>query len=184
MTCIHKYSRFYSALILAALLVTGAMTSCTKHYAAAATTTPTDKKSEPVAIAPPARLDTVAGGTLRDSLVGTWKLRTAELDNAVNLLSSYGSQVQRDQMLDKQKQFQQELKGLVVTFKGDNTYVSGYGGQTDSGTWRVTRTRALDTMSQSGSTPSSYQVRSVSASTLVVLLDANDLKLLITLDRQ
>ncbi len=184
MATISSYLRtsFFIAIAGASLL-TG-LSSCTKHYAAATTAAPVEKRPEPAAAVAPAHTDTIAGPALRDSLIGTWRLRTVELDDAVSTLSSYGSQAERDQMVQKQKQFQDALKGLTATFSADSTYTSGYSGQKDSGTWRVTRRRGLDTISKTDGNPSSYLVRTVTASTLVVLLDASDVKLVLTLDRQ
>lgn len=191
MTTISSYFRASFFKVVALVGIIAGLSSCTKHYATATTATPAaaaapsaEKKAEPVATTPPTTADTTSSGSLRDSLVGTWRLRLVELDNAVSTLSSYGSQAERDQMMEKQKQFQDALKGLVAIFAADNTYTSSYGGNKDSGTWRVTRRRGLDTISKTDGNPTSYQVRTVSASTLVVLLDASDVKLLLTLDRQ
>lgn len=184
MATISSYLRTSCFIAFATAMLLVALSSCTRHYAAATTAAPVEKNSAPVAAVPPAHTDTVAGPTLRDSLIGTWHLRTVELEDAVNTLSSYGSQTERDQMMQKQKQFQDALRGLTATFSADSTYTSAYSGQKDSGTWRVTRRRGLDTISKTDGSPSSYRVRSVTPSTLVVLLDASDVKLLLTLDRQ
>ncbi len=191
MTTIYSHLRSLSTAVSVAFLLIAGMSSCTKHYAtattaaapAAATSPVAEKKAEPVATTP-LTVDTTTGPSLHDSLVGTWRLRTVELDNAVTTLSSYGTQAERDQMVEKQKQFQDALKGLVATFAADGTYTSGYAGNKDAGTWRVTRRRGLDTISKTDGNSSSYQVQSVTASTLVVLLDASDVKLVLTLDRQ
>ena len=182
-----SYSGLLSVAFTVWLVCTG-ITSCTKHVASATTavvpTVSAKQEHEAAAVTPPAKDSIPAGPGLRDSLVGTWKLRLVELDDAVGTLSSYGSQAERDQMMEKQKQFQAALKGLTSTFNADNTYSSAYGNQKDAGTWRVSRGRGLDTFSNTDGVPASYKVRTVTTSTLVVLLDAADVKLVLTLDRQ
>lgn len=184
MAFIFSMPRSFFLSVVAVLVMSIGLASCSRHHAqaaaAAAPVAPVQEKvAEPIATLPTVSKDTTSRSGLRDSVIGSWRLRSMELVP----VGTDGAQQDAAEMAAKQKQFQDVLKGLVMAFNADETYVITYGSTKDTGTWRVTRRRELDTFSKNDFSPASYQVRSITASTLIMMLDGNDLKVLLTMDK-
>ena len=169
----------FALFILTGLFALITMTSaCTKHYAAAVAT------GQSVSVPKAATTAKVETMTLADSLIGTWKIRKTEIEQALDKMTTYGSQTQRDAMVEKQKQYQAAFLGLTTTFKSDSTFLSIFGGQSDVGTWQISRKREIETMSKVTGNASSFQVVSLDGSILVVKYDVPDMVLLLTFAKQ
>jgi hypothetical protein len=153
-----------------------AASSCTRHYANAVT-------SKPAASAP-ATSDTLTSANLADSLIGTWKIKQTEIPQMVDKMTTYGSQTEKDDMIQKQKQYQSEFMSLTATFRGDRTYETSYNGQSDIGTWRINRKKELEAMSGMSGSAMTFQVQSLSRGVLVAKYEGADITLLLTFIKQ
>jgi hypothetical protein len=118
--------------------------------------------------------------TLTDSLTGVWHLDKADIPGMADKMSAFGSQSEKDDMAGKLTQYQTALKGMTVTFNSDSTYQTSYSGQGDVGTWSVDKYRMINTVSKINNNPSSYQVESISGTSLTVEFKMTDLTLLMT----
>jgi hypothetical protein len=164
--------------IVSVLILLVGISACSKHQV------PTVAKVEPIAIVAAPKVDSVRAPSLTDSLIGKWKIRKTEIDNAMDKMTTFGSQTERDELLKKQTQYQEAFLGLTTNFKSDSTFQSVFSGQSDIVTWRVTRQREIETVSKVTDNASIFKIRSISERTLVVNYDASGVLLVLTFDKQ
>ena len=151
--------------------------SCSRHY------TQSVESSKTVA-APAQSGDTFAKWNTVDSLAGTWKLAKVESPTVAEKMTGYASQIEREELMDKLKNAQGAFAGLICTFNKDMSYISVYGGETDLGTWRLTRHREIETMSKIKSEATSFKVEYLDSHTLKVSAESTGVILLLTLVKQ
>lgn len=173
---ISRYIRVLGVMGVIFLLL--GFSACSKHQV------PTVTKVTPASTSATLVADTLKAATLADSLIGIWKIRKTEIDNAMDKMTTYGSQTERDEMLKKQAQYQEAFLGLTTTFKADNSFQSVFSGQSDVGTWRVTRQREIETISRVTDNASVFKIRSITNTNLTVNYDAAGVLLVLTFDRQ
>ena len=128
--------------------------------------------------------DSLTPSALTDSLIGRWKIKNTQIEQVVEKMTSYGSQAERDRILEKQQQFQSDFLSLSSVFKQDKTYESTFAGQSDIGTWRVTRKLEIETMSKVNGYGMTFKVLSLDHGILVTRYDGPDIVLLLTFVRQ
>jgi hypothetical protein len=141
---------------------------CSRHAAPTAT-----KSSKPEA----------PSGNMTGLLTGVWRLDKIEAPDMMDKMSSFGSQAERDAMLQGISKYQDAMKGLKVTFSKDSTYESAYNGQSDIGTWRVKR-QEIETVSKLSGTVNVFQIVSANNTTLIVKYNPGDAMLLMTFIKQ
>ena len=176
--CAYRFHIVKLLLLWCVLVVMSA--SCSRHIAQAVTT----QNSVPAAIPETGKADTLTAAALTDSLIGKWKIRKTEIAQVMNKMTTYGSQAERDEMQHKQQEYQNEFLSLTTTFSSDKTYQSTFNGQSDVGTWRVSRKMEIETISKVSGYAMSFQVESLNQGVLVTRYEAPDLVLLLTFVRQ
>lgn len=150
------------------------MAGCTKHIA------PTAAKVEKQSTSAVAMETPTAIGKLEDSLIAVWALNRIETTDMLDKSASFGSQSERDKINQKITKYQEQLKGLTVTFSADKKFHSSYNSQTDVGTWRLTKQKDIETMSNTTNSITSFQFVSLTDNTLVVKYNPGDVLLLMT----
>jgi hypothetical protein len=163
-----------SAVSLAVVLT---VSSCSRHYSKS-------MESSKLVMAVAHSIDTIAKGYVADSLIGSWKLSKVESPTVTEKMTTYASQVERDDLSEKLKNAQAAFAGLYCTFNKDMSYTSLYAGQTDLGTWRVTKRGEIETMSRINSDATSFKIVSLDSRTLRVSVESSGVVLVLTLLKQ
>ena len=150
------------------------MAGCAKHAA------PTAAKVEKETSSTVARETPAAISKLEDSLTAAWRLDRIEMPDMLDKATSFGSQAERDNMNQKISKYQEQMKGLTVTFTADKKFTSSYNNQSDVGTWRLTKQNDIETMSNTTNSITAFQFISLTGNTLVVKYNPGDALLLMT----
>lgn len=157
------------------------ISACTRHLAPVANGQHT---APPSIAATPIQPDTLKSVNLTDSLIGTWKIKTTEIEKSLEKMTTYGSQTERDEMIKKQQKYQAAFLGLTTTFKKDMTFESVFNGQSDIGTWRVNRMGEIETVGRASGNTSNFQIHSLIGNVLVVKYEVEGSTMLLTFVKQ
>jgi hypothetical protein len=152
----------YCSIVLPILLIVVLGGGCSKHISPATSNTKADK------------IISASSVTIRDSLVGGWKLDKIETPNLAEKMASFGSQAEKDALNKTVDDYRNALKGLTVTFNKDSTFQSSYGGQSDVGTWVVNAKREIVTVSKVTDNTQIYTLLAMTGGSIKVKLPAGE----------
>jgi hypothetical protein len=115
--------------------------------------------------------------SIQDTLTGTWQVTNSEIP-------SFGTTELRNEFVTKMAPFQTMIKSVPVTLNKNGTYSVSLNGQTDTGTWQVNGQRSLEIVSKASGSTVTFQIVSLSSTTMVVKYTPGDGEILVTFTKQ
>jgi|GEM_PF-3671938 len=113
---------------------------------------------------------TITAGSTEDSLVGTWDMTNLDMPDVRTQIAAASSQTEKDLLLSKIVQYQNQTSGMSITMGRDYSYTAARNGKSKSGTWKVNANREIITHITSRETPKDdvVSIMKVDSHTLIV----------------